>query len=115
MAKIRKNDKLQPTPVEIKWADIKFNGQRYMGFKIKVYDYKKNTDKEVFVSTKDLEKELMKYYFSDDISIPKVIKDKATQLFEQYTVFLPKSDMTANKSPREMKAIVEKNLYPNKY
>lgn len=115
MAKIKKNDKVKPTPIEMKWTDIKFNGKRYTGFKITVYDYKKNIDRDVFVSTSDLEKELMKFYFDDSVSIPKVIKDKATQLFEQYSIFLPKESFNSNMTPREMKTLVEKNLYPNRY
>lgn len=115
MAKIKKSDKVKPTPIEIKWTDIKFNGKRYTGFKITVYDYKKNIDRDVFVSTSDLEKELMRFYFDDSVSIPKVIKDKATQLFEQYTIFLPKESFNSNMTPREMKTLVEKNLYPNRY
>lgn len=115
MAKFKKNDKVKPTPVEMKWADIKFNGKRYTGFNITVYDYKKNIDRNVFVSTSDLEKEIMRFYSDDSVSIPKAIKDKAAQLFEQYTIFLPKESFSSGMTPREMKALVERNLYPNRY
>lgn len=79
------------TPIQVDWTDIKFNGGFYKGFKITVYDYKKNKDVTVFVSTQSLEKQLQKYYFATETPAIKNIIAMAKELYDKYSVFLPDS------------------------
>ena len=117
LSKTRKKrmDSIKIDPIEMKWSDLKFNGKRYTTLKIKVYDYRNNRDVTVYVSTKDLEVELRKYYFAPDGTVPKDLKGKAITVYDKYTVFLKREEIEGNKTKPEMKDIVEKNLYPNKW
>lgn len=111
----KKMDSIKIDPIEMNWGDLKFNGKRYTTLKIKVYDYRKNQDVTVYVSTKDLEVELQKYYFAPDGTVSKDLKEKAITVYDKYTVFLKREEIESNKTKNEMKDIVEKNLYPNKW
>jgi hypothetical protein len=100
---------------EIKWKDVKFNNRTYQGLKIKVYDYKMNRDVTVYVTTTELSKLLDKYYFAPDDPKIKNLKKKAEEIYSVYTVFVPKEKLISNLSPKELKELVEDNLYPERY
>lgn len=110
--RINRIERTMETPIQVEWKDIKFNGGFYKGFKITVYDYKKNKDVTVFVSTQSLEKLLQKYYFAPDNTVTKQLKDRAKELYDKYSVFIPDSSFNRKTNPKSLKKLVEDNLYP---
>lgn len=110
--RMHRNRTMVETPIKVEWKDVKFNGDFYKGFKIGVYDYKKNKDITVFVSVKSLEKQLQKYYFAPETTDNKNIVARAKEVYDTYTVFLPDSSFNRKTEPKTLKRLVEDNLYP---
>lgn len=110
--RINRIERTMETPIQVEWKDIKFNGGFYKGFKITVYDYKKNKDVTVFVSTQSLEKLLQKYYFATETPAIKNIIAMAKELYDKYSVFIPDSSFNRKTNPKTLKKLVEDNLYP---
>lgn len=111
--RMNKGKGMSETPIQVDWTDIKFNGGFYKGFKITVYDYKKNNDVTVFVSTQSLEKQLQKYYFATETPAIKNIIARAKELYDKYSVFLPDTSFNRKTDPKTLKKLVEDNLYPS--
>lgn len=107
-----RNKEMKETPIKVEWKDIKFNGTFYNGFKIVVYDYKKNKDVTVSVSVQSLEKQLQRYYFASETPTNKNVIARAKELYDAYTVFLPDSSFSRKTEPKTLKKLVEDNLYP---
>lgn len=111
----KRNEPIKEEAINLKWTDIKFNGRYYKGMDIEVYDYKNNKNITVKVSSVELERELQKYFQSKDTTVPKDLIKRAEDLYNKYTVFIPKGAMDVNNSPKTLKKIVEDNLYPSYY
>lgn len=95
---------------EIEYSVIKFDNQFYSSMKTKVYDYKRNKDVEVLISTVDLKEKLSLILNDKNQKYKKPLIDQAEKLYISINVFLPNSYFNKKQNIYILKNEIEKQL-----